>query len=87
MLHCTSSDLCKEQSKSYHNVAQKNACRATKIILYKTLIRRVVSYGAEAWMLTKEEEQAVLIFERKIFIRIYGPNVKTGNGKVGRIEN
>jgi hypothetical protein len=53
--------------------------RATKIILYKTPIRPVVSYGAEAWTLTKEEEQAVLIFERKIFIRIYGP--KYGNGE------
>jgi len=36
--------------------------RATKIILYKTLIRPAVSYGAEAWTLTKKEEQAVLIF-------------------------
>jgi len=26
----------------------------------------------EAWTLTKKEEQAVLIFERKIFRRIYG---------------
>jgi hypothetical protein len=47
--------------------------RATKIILYKTLIRPVVSYGAEAWTLTKKEEKAVLIFERKLFRKIYGP--------------
>jgi len=47
--------------------------RATKIILHKTLMRPVVSYGVEAWMLTKKEEQALLIFERKIFRRIYGP--------------
>jgi len=40
---------------------------ATKILLYKTLIRPAVSYGAEAWTLTKKEEQALLIFERKIF--------------------
>ena len=55
--------------------------RATKIILYKTLIRPVVSYGAEAWTLTKKEEQAMLIFERKIFRRIYGPKYEKGEWK------
>jgi len=55
--------------------------RATKIILYKTLIRPVVSYGAEAWTLTKKEEQALLIFERKIFRRIYGPKYENGEWK------
>jgi len=55
--------------------------RDPKIILYKTLIRPVVSYGAEAWMLMKKEEQALLIFERKIFRRIYGPKYEDGEWK------
>jgi len=55
--------------------------RATKIILYKTLIRPVVSYGEEAWTLTKKEEQTVLIFEKKIFRRMYGPKCENGEWK------
>ena len=41
----------------------------------------VVSYGAETWTLTKKEEQALLIFERKIFRRIYGPKYENGEWK------
>ena len=37
-----------------------------------------MSYGAEAWTLMKKEEQALLIFERKIFRRIYGPKYENG---------
>ena len=35
-------------------------------------------YEAEAWTLTKEEEQVVLIFERKIFRIIYGSRYENG---------
>jgi len=44
-------------------------------------IRPVVSYGAEAWTLTKKEEKALLIFERKIFRRINGPKFENGEWK------
>jgi hypothetical protein len=40
-----------------------------------------VTYRAETWRKTKEEEQAVLIFERKIFRRIYGPKYENGEWK------
>jgi len=35
----------------------------------------------------KKEEQALLIFGRKIFRRICDPKYENGGGKVGRIEN
>jgi hypothetical protein len=56
--------------------------RANKIRLYKTLIRPVVTYGAETWTMTKKEEQAFLIFERKIFRRIYGTKYEDGEWKI-----
>jgi hypothetical protein len=40
-----------------------------------------VSYGAEAGTVTKKDEQAPLVFERKIFRRLYGPNFENGEWK------
>jgi len=40
-----------------------------------------VSYGAEAWTLTKKEEKVLLIFERKTFRRIYGSKYENGELK------
>jgi len=41
-----------------------------------------VSYGPEAWTLTKKEEWVLLIFERKIFRRIYGPKYEKKEWKI-----
>jgi hypothetical protein len=40
-----------------------------------------VSYGAEAWTVTKKDEQSLLLLERKIFRRIYSPKYENGEWK------
>ena len=47
--------------------------RNPKCTLYKTLIRPVVTYGAESWCMTNRKEQILLTFERKILRTIFGP--------------
>jgi len=56
--------------------------RNIKILLYKTLIRPVLTYGAETWVLSKQDEHRLSIFERKILLRIYGPVIDGGRWRI-----
>jgi hypothetical protein len=38
----------------------------TKFTIHKTLIHPVLLYGSETWVLTKREENQLLVFERKV---------------------
>lgn len=60
--------------------------RSAKIHVYKTLLRPILLYGAEAWTLTQAEEDQLLIFERKVLRRIFGP-VQEPNGDWRRRYN
>jgi hypothetical protein len=40
--------------------------RQTKFTIHKTLIRPVLLYGSETWVLTKREENQLLVFERRV---------------------
>jgi hypothetical protein len=40
------------------------------------------NYGTETWTTTQKEDQALLIFERKIFRRIYGAKHEDGEWKI-----
>ena len=63
---------------NFTDFLQHTFCR----LRFELRIRPVVTYGAEAWTLTKKEEQDLLIFERKIiFRRIYGPKYENGEWK------
>jgi uncharacterized membrane protein len=47
--------------------------RKSKLKIYKSLIRPVVTYGCKVWTLTNRDEQHLRIFERKILRKIFGP--------------
>lgn len=49
--------------------------RETKTKLYIAYIRPIVMYACETWITTKSDDQKVLIFERKILRKIYGPTL------------
>jgi len=47
--------------------------RSSKLKIYKSLIRPIVSYGCKAWTLTNRDEQYLRIFEHRILRKIFGP--------------
>jgi hypothetical protein len=50
--------------------------RQTKFTIHKTLIRPVLFYGSETWVLTKREDNQLLVFERKVLRTICGPKIE-----------
>jgi hypothetical protein len=60
----------------------KDIHKKTKVMLYKILICTVLTYGSETWTLSKNSENAVSTFERKILRRIYGPVQDNGQWRI-----
>jgi hypothetical protein len=52
--------------------------RQTKFTILKSLIHPVMLYGSETWVLTKREENQLLVFERKVLRKICGPKIENG---------
>jgi hypothetical protein len=52
--------------------------RNTTIIIYKTLIRPIITYGAEAWTMSSETGKWLAVFERKVLRKILG-TIKVNN--------
>ena len=59
-------------------IKSRTLSRRTKALIYKTLIRPVLTYGSETWTLTKADERIIDAFERKILRRIYGGIITDG---------
>jgi hypothetical protein len=55
----------------------------SKLKLYRTVIRTIVTYASETWVLKEAIIQKLLVFERKILRRIFGP---TKEDQIWRIK-
>jgi hypothetical protein len=55
----------------------------SKLKLYRTVIRPIVTYASETWVLKETTIQKLLDFERKIERRIFGP---TKENQIWRIK-
>jgi hypothetical protein len=51
----------------------KLVCKKSKLKIYRTIIRPVVTYGCETWVLKEAIKHKLLVFERKILRGIFGP--------------
>jgi hypothetical protein len=65
-----------------NHMKSRTNSRNIKTLLYKTLIRPVLTYGAETWVLSKQDEHRFSIFERKILRGIYGPVIDGGRWRI-----
>ena len=45
----------------------------SKLWMYKTLVRPVVTYACEMWVLKENKKTKLRVFARKVLRRIYGP--------------
>jgi hypothetical protein len=46
--------------------------KKTKILMYKVLIRPVLSYASDAWTVSKANERRLCLLERKVLPCIFG---------------
>jgi hypothetical protein len=53
--------------------------KKTKLRMYKSLVRPVVTYASETWVLQENIKTKLMVFERKVLRRIYGP-IKASDG-------
>jgi len=54
-------------------VKSKLLTKNSKLRMYKTLVRPVVTYACETWVLKENIKTKLKLFERKVLRRIYAP--------------
>ena len=61
------------QIKIYLKVNYWLLTKNSKLRMYKTLVRPVVKYACETWVLKENIKTKLRVFESKVLRRIYGP--------------
>jgi hypothetical protein len=61
----------------------KPLSRKSKLKLYRTLIRPILTYASETWVLKENSMQKLIIFERKILLK----NLRTNQRIKWPLEN
>jgi hypothetical protein len=51
----------------------KSISRKAKLAIYKTIIKPIVTYASETWVLTKKDEALISTRERKVLRKLFGP--------------
>jgi hypothetical protein len=54
-------------------LTNKNLNSAIKLQIYKSIIRPTVTCGCETWIMSVTEQNRLLVFERRVLSKIYGP--------------
>jgi hypothetical protein len=55
----------------------KLVTKNSKLKLYRSVVRPIVTYASETWVLKESSVQKLLVFERKIVRKIFGPTRET----------
>jgi hypothetical protein len=61
-----------------NHLRSSNLSHQTKFTIHKTLIHPVLLYGSETWVMTKREENQLLVIERKLLRTICDPKIENG---------
>jgi hypothetical protein len=63
-------------------IKSKKISRSAKLDIYRTITRPIVINASETWRLRKLEEKMIIMWERKILRRIFGPKKEDGIWKI-----
>jgi hypothetical protein len=61
--------------KDYSQYPKHGKSLKSRIQIHKSIIRPTVTYGCETWAMTVTEQNCLLVFERRVLRKIYGPTL------------